>query len=825
MPKKHIVRNHAQISRRLLEVMGAVCIFYLTTIVVFNPEYRDQSLGQHDIEQFVEAGRESNMTARKKESPVYWTGSIFSGMPTYTIKKPNYGNLLKEIPKLLAMPIHGRHVGFLISMIAMFFLGRHMQVKYWWCVVFAIAFGLGTNYIIAYRAGHLAKIESVAVLPFILLALEMTLRKRIVFGSVLLAVSAALLIEAFHAQLAFYAALAIALYLALRLPPWLKQQSTKSIVSLFSGWALALVIGIACNASLILATLEYAPLSTRGEVILEKDNQASGLIWKEDGRPFSVGVTDLMSAFVPRAAGGSTEEHVANFKRLVQKFSDKTDGPRLGVNDDSTIISTYWGKQIQSEGPLYLGMVIFVILLLSFFFQKNIWNTWALLMLILGISMNVFMGEFLHNNVPLFDKFRAHGSIMLIVYFAIVVGVLASVNDLFEKSKKSVRMVAWRKTGIACLILFGVILILSLGNDYRSPQDASNIIQNAALQADQNHLQNMLLYVRKQLFYRDFLRSIFFAGISMLILYFGWVKKKEKTPVVIVGLLFLSIIDIMVINYRYLNAHQYNDEKQARPMELKRASDFISEEMEGHGRIFNAFNGDPFSNAKLASRFKLVNGYNPAKLRRYDDVIDTYLREEDRDVLNMLNTKYKIGRDGRVLRNRNNFGNAWLVDEINLVHSNQEEFDSLSSNRLNTVAFVHKEFTDVAATSFTRHPNDTIELVNYAPERLVYQVSIDQPRFAVFSEIWYGPNKGWKAFIDGVESQHVRVNYLLRGMLVPAGQHEIVFSFEPEAIIKGTKIAKVSSSITLLLLAISLLMWVVHLVAPQSKFDLLNRLS
>jgi hypothetical protein len=543
------------------------------------------------------------------------------------------------------------------------------------------------------------------------------------------------------------------------------------------------------------ATYEYGSQTMRGEPILEKAAVASssssgvdGLAW-DYAMQWSNGYGDLLSSFIPRVVGGGSRETISKNSSFGKKVRSSKD----------LQAPLYFGSLPFTSGPIYFGaLVLFLFLFGAISYESPIkwWLVFGVLMTMMfsmGKNLELF-NKFFFDYVPLFNKFRTPNSVLSVTAILIpILGILGLHNMIISKDK----LKFWKPALISGAILGGICLIIAfLGSslfDFTSPGDARYAQFADALMEDRAS------EMRSSAF-----RSLFFVLVGLGAI---WAYTRDKISVLILSLILglFGLFDLVKVdqNYvshdRFVSKRTYNNNFQKRPVDEKILSD-----TDPYFRVHDVTT-DPFNSAAASYFHKTVGGYHAAKLQRYQDVIDKYISQSDMTVLNMLNTKYFIvpgqgeGAQPTYQLNPAALGNAWFVSNVRMVNTANEEFDAIVGLDPAVTAIIHNQFeSDINNTSFDK--NGTISLQNYKPNRLEYKSTSSSNQFAVFSEVWYGPDLGWEATIDGNPVDLIRTNYFLRGLTVPPGDHTIVMEFKPTSIAVGNKINLLSSLIILLLL-------------------------
>ena len=782
-----------------------IVILYIATAVFFGPMMQGKKLPQGDIMSSVSTKREMVEYRQQTGEKVFWSNSMFGGMPFVT----NYGkdmNLTGKVfmlpNKLMPRPAHIIFKAMLFGYLALIILG----INPWLSLLGALAFGLTTNHIVITEAGHNSKMACIANFPLILAGFVLVFRKKYLTGGTMLALGSAMAIYARHPQMMYYLFIAmliggVAFFVKALMEKELLAFGKATGVLLLAG-ALAILSGITHLSSM----QNYSRDSMRGEPILQQEAQAvqtgsssevDGLAW-EYAMQWSNGTLDLWSALVPGVVGGSSAEPIdrdAASARLFQSTQDMR-------------APLYWGDLPFTSGPPYFGAVIALFFILGLFFLPGHIRWWAIgsvaVMLLLSMGDNLSaLNRPLFEHLPLYNKFRSPNSILvvtsgLMIFFA-VLGMQRLLELTGAERKDAVKKLYYSVGGLGAICLFFAVAGSGF-YDFRSAGDARY----------QDEIVRFFVEDRKALMQADAWRTLAFIIVAGALMWAYLTERMQKLPVVL-ALTVLTVADFWMIDRRYINAgsfvnaQQYEQNFQPRPVDQQ----IMQQEPRGRGyyRVLD-LSINTFNSSATSYYHNTIGGYSPVKLQRIQDVIDRHISQNNQAVLNMLNTKYVIGQNGQLSQNPNALGTAWFVEKIIEVNSPNEEISALSNFSPGQEAIVLRSaFSDYLNGFTAGNGQGTITLTEYAPNALTYQSNTSQEQLAVFSEVWYGPDKGWTVTIDGEPAEHIRANYLLRAMRVPAGEHTIRFEFDP-ATVYGTRnmIARLSSGI-ILLLGIGLVGW------------------
>ncbi len=761
-------------------------------------------MSQSDITQFIGMAKEVNdFRAETGEEP-YWAESAFSGMPTYQLGAyyPNdfvrtLDNWLRFLPRP-ADYLFLYFLGFYVLLIA-------LKVDWKLAIFGSLAFGFSTYLIIIFGAGHNAKAHTIAYMPLVLAGFIWVFRKKYLLGFIVTALAMALQIKANHPQMTYYLLFAL-LFLGLaEMIHSLMKNRMMAFVKQTGILIAAVFIGLGVNATRLLSTKEYADYSTRGKSELTinpdgTDKETTNGLSKDYITQYSYAKLETFNLLIPRFMGGGTVEKLGPGSNTYDILESKF-GTRQAEAFSETIF-TYWGDQPIVEAPAYIGAAIFFFFFLGVFLVKGRIKYWLVGTTVFVILMSwgkyIFLTDFFIDYVPLYNKFRAVSSFQVIAELCVpLLGVLA-LNEFFsskrttEEKTNALKYAAYVTGG---LVVLGVMLALGFG-------DFNGLRDSQYAQLDQQYqiggLVDAVIEDRKSLLYSDSFRSLVLIGLSFGVLWFYLKKKLSKIPA-IVAFSALVLFDLVQVNLRYVNSDDFiSARKVDKPFIASEADKLILQDKD-HYRVAN-FTVDPFQDGSTSYFHKSIGGYHAAKMGRYSDLIEFHIARNNREVLNMLNIKYFIfptENGGEAQLNDEANGNAWFVDEIRIVASADEEIVGLKELQTkDQVIMDESSIRGKLDQTIRRDSTASIQLTDYKLNYLTYQSKASKDQFAVFSEIYY--EDGWNAYVDGELTPHSRVNYVLRGMQIPAGEHKIEFKFEPAVIKTGGTISLISYALLLI---------------------------
>ena len=716
-------------------------------------------------------------------------------MPTYQIGTyfpHDYLSYLDRLIRFLPRPadyLFLYFLGFYIMLLA-------FKVDWKLAIMGSLAFGFSTYLMIIFGAGHNAKAHAIAYMPLVLAGVIYVFKKKYLTGFTLTAVATALEIKANHPQMTYYLLYAIFILGIIELIEAVKKKKITQFTSQSLIIITGMLLAVGVNSTRLMATKEYSDFSTRGNTALTINSDGtpkevtSGLS-KDYITQFSYGISETFNLLVPRYMGGGTVERLDKNSNTY-KYVSSIASPKQAEGFTKQVY-TYWGDQLIVEAPAYVGAVIIFLFFLGLFLVKGKFKYWLVASTVFSIIMSwgrnfEFLTNLFIDYVPLYNKFRAVSSFQVIADLVIpLLGILAIKEFIFTEISKKEKLEAIKKAFYVTsgLILIGLFYAISFST-FEGLRDANYSQYEGLLDA--------VISDRKSLLYNDSFRSLVLISVSFSILWLFLKQQINKIKVIIVFTL-LILFDLVQVNLRYVNE---DDFKQARkidkPFTASNADLQILKD-KTHYRVAN-FSGDPFQDGRTSYFHKSIGGYHAAKMGRYQDLIEFQLGKQNMQIFNMLNVKYFIIPDDNgkeeAQQNPNANGNAWFVNEIKYVQTANEEIKALDSLNTKKIAIL-KDLNSYGFEDSKKYNVDslaTIKLTKYSLNALSYESFSNQNEFAVFSEIYY--KDGWNAYIDGELKPHLNVNYVLRGLEIPAGNHRIEFKFEPKVIQTGSTISLMS---------------------------------
>jgi hypothetical protein len=818
----------------ILVIFAFAVVSYMFTPQVF----QGKVVNQPDIASWRGMANEiiSYNEANPGKDPALWTNSMFSGMPATTISVKYKGDYTDYIYKLLFVGVRPPSY-LLISLAGAFLMFLAFGVNIWLSAIGAVAVAFCAYNPQIIQVGHNSKMVAIAFMPWVLAAVAYSYRKKAFAGALLFALALSFQIKANHPQITYYLAIIILGYAISELVRYIKERKFLKYLKISGYLLVAGLLGVATNINHLWPTYEYSKYTMRGGSELRSENNSE--TEKEKGldvayaTQWSYSPGETPNLMIPNFNGGSSAGALSTDSETYKLLKDNG---YQGVNQIIRQMPLYWGPQPFTAGPMYIGAVSVFLFVLGLIVMKGGQKWWIAVVTLLAILLSwganlMFLTEFFFKYAPLYNKFRTVSMVLVILQITIPLLAFATVDNMLKQGVEEKKFRKGLVTALAITGGFALIMtvIPSLAGSFSSPADTRL----------PGELRNTLIQDRISLLRADAFRSLVYILFTAGALWFTLVKKLKPAYFYFV-LGVLVIADLWSVDKRYLNNSHFITERSFSDQYAKRPVDErILEDKDPDYRVLD-LTVDMFNDSHVSYHHKTIGGYSPAKLQRYQDIIDYYLREEisriGKDignsktieeaqsalgkypVLNMLNTKYIIvGDKNPPLVNKEAMGNCWFVDSVTLVSDAKEEIMRLGQKDLGKVAIVSKTFENILPEIAYENTDiaDSIKLTFYSPNKLVYNSGASKDRIAVFSEVYYPA--GWSATIDGEPAELFRADYLLRALAVPAGKHEIEFLYRPESFVKGAIYSKVSSGILLLLILFGLSFEVVSKGKKKSR--------
>lgn len=778
----------------------AILGFVLISLIYFYPVLQGKKIYQSDIVQYTGMAKEQNDFRASDHVEPYWTNSAFGGMPTYQLGANyphDYIGKIDDTLRFLPRPADYLFLYFLG------FYGLMLVLKIDPLKAFfgALAFGFSTYLIIILGVGHNAKAHAIAYMPLVIAGFILVFQKKYILGGLLTLFATALEINANHFQMTYYLLIFLLILTGYFIYQAVKEKEYKSLLYSFGVLAVAGIFALGANATNLLATAEYADFSTRGKSELSFNPDGSKMtgnsaMTRDYITEYSYGIAESFNLIAPRLFGGSNSEALGTDSKMYD-FMIGQGVPEPQAKDFVSGMPTYWGDQPIVAAPAYIGAVVFFLGILALFVDKRkikyVFLSGAIVALVLSWGKNFpALTDFFIDNVPMYNKFRAVSSIQVILELCFPVLAIMGLQSFFKLEKEQ-QLKGLLQTGTFSV---GVILILFLCKSMFSFSGGSD---SYFLENYGPSFVDALKEDRMSLYSADLLRSAFFILLSAGVLWL-FIKNKlaQNTAIILVGI--LMIFDLFFVDKKYVSGKDFVSGREVEVPFQETPSDVEILKDTTNYRVFEVSGN--LSSARASYFHKSIGGYNAVKPRRMQQLFDYQIAKNNMGILNMLNVKYVIQTDkeGKEVptSNPNANGNAWFVNQVKLVENPDAEMKALDNLDSKNVAVVNQKEFEIKNKAFAKDSSATITLDSYKPNYLKYSSNNANEGLAVFSEIYY--KNGWNAYVDGKKADHIRVDYVLRALQIPAGKHSVEFKFEPQVVKTGSTIALFSSIGMLLLL-------------------------
>jgi len=809
-------------TKNLLRKSGpyilAVVLFLVISVLYFSPVLEGKKLQASDAMQFKGMSKEIVDYRNATGKEALWSNNMFSGMPAYLTSTIYSGEILSSIQKsitAISQPV----MILTLSFSFFFLLCILLDIGVWTAFAASLAYGFMTFTFVVMVTGHLTKAHALTYTSLVVAGILVAFKKNKIGGSLMAAIGLSLMLSANHLQMTYYAAI-LSLIIGITYLVYAIREKTLPDFSKTAGFLLiAVLFAVGTNFSRLYTTYEYGKFSIRSqsELSLNNENKSSGLD-KEYILDYSYDLGEAMTAFIPRFKGGGMSEPLTTSSESY-KFLAEAQGADKAKKMVESGLPMYWGSQPISGAPFYFGAVLCFLFVLGIFLVKGKDKWWLVAVfafsLLLSLGKNFsFLTNIMLDVFPGYNKFRDVKNIIVIQQFAMALLGALAIKEVYQRKISSEEFMKGLKYAFG--ITGGLALIFAvipgLAGSFTGKTDAQYLQMGWPQQ-----LIDALMADRQSLLRIDAFRSFIFVLLAAGGLWAFW-NNKIKAQYAIVLWVALVMVDMWPVNKKYFNNDNFTSKKEvAVPFQEMPVDKEIKKDKDLYYRVLNLQN--PMADARTSYFHKSLGGYHGAKMKRYNELYSYAIEPEMRmliagfqkpesidsimgylPVINMLNTKYYIyDLNQPPLPNTHALGNAWFVKAAKVVDSADQEVTTMKNFDPKSTAIVNKSFEKDLSGFNSGSGEGEIKLTEYQPNYLKYEASVNSgSQLAVFSEIYYP--KGWKSFIDGKETSHIQVDYVLRGLVIPVGKHQVEFKFEPSSYYLGNKVSLASS--ILLLLAI-----------------------
>ena len=812
--------------KKWLPYLVALVVFVLFAVIYCSPVLEGKMIQGSDTISWKGMYQEAKMYNEKTEDNTFWTGSMFSGMPTYQIGggKIQSETLLNPIGRIVSLGFKDTLRLLIWYLLGFFILLKAFKVNTWLSIVGAMAITLSSYFFIIIEAGHVNKAVTIALMAPVIAGFYLIFNKKYIWGAICTMVFIMMCFTK-HPQMAYYYFLLIGTLFLAELFIHIKEKRMKEFLMATVIFAAAVGVGLGTRYTSTVLNQEYVKETMRGghsELQKENEQNKTAGLDLDYATQWSYGINETMTLLIPNFMGASSHYDVGTNSKVYQELINNG-VPRKNSADFCKNVPLYWGDQIFTSGPVYMGAIICFLFVLGLCIVRGPYK-WALLgatifSILLSWGKNFMpLTELFFNYFPLYNKFRAVSSILVVAEVTMPLLGFLAIKTIMDKQITKERLL--KNIYISAGITAGICLFFALfGNmiyNFTSPNDESVFAQLP------EWLCNAIIAERASILRNDAFRSCAFILLGAGTLWL-FVKEKMKLPYFMAAMGILILADMWTVNKRFLNNDSFVSNTYEKNYFKKQPyEEYILQDTDPHFRVLN-LTTNTFNESRTSYHLKSIGGYHAAKLRRYQDLISEHITKMNMGVLNMLNTKYFIVPDNQnnpvPQYNPNAMGNAWYIDSVLVVNTPNEESDALNEIDLTSTAVLDVQFADFVKDFIpVKDSTAQVTFLSYAPNTLEYQTNSNKDGIVVFSEIYYP--YGWKAYIDDHLVEHFRVNYTLRAMNVPAGTHHIRFEFKPDALKKAEPL----SILCVIILYGTIIGGIVYYVVREKK-KVLNKMG
>lgn len=807
----------------------AVLIFLIVSVIYCKPVLEGKVVAQTDISQWKGSVQQSIEYAKTHDG-VYplWTNSLFSGMPAFQIGYSANNKLPWIAHQIFSLGLPKPINFFFLASVCFYFLCVVLRVRPVYGILGALAFAYATYNPVITSVGHDTKMLSIAYMPALLASVILIYEKKYWLGGGLAALLTSVLVTQNHPQIAYYLFIALGIMTIFYAVRWIKTSQWRHLAIAISVTLVAGITGVFVNAVHLLSTYEYQKETIRGggsplaDSTSSKENAKDGLS-KDYALSYSMNITEPFVLIAGRFYGGSSDHLEVNEEESKAIEAMRT-MPNEAQQQIRGLLNFYWAGMTKPgeagvSGPAYVGAIICVLAILGMFVLDGKHKWWILTAVGLTIMMSwgsyfETLNGLLYEYLPLYNKFRAPSMILVIPQLLLPILAVLCLEKIASTDDKKSLLPALKKGAITVGVIYAILFIIYFMSDFMSGSD-KEVMRQVRLSNDAQWLQILNTFFdglredRKSLMIGSIFRSLGFALVALV---FVWLAiRKTISPMVLgVGLAFFALIDSIMIDVKYLNYDNYQEKVENEGFFVRTKAD---NELLADTSFYRVFNVSGFQENFTSYYHNSIGGYHAAKLAIYQDLIEHKLMKQQPNTLvfDMLNVKYFIRKDGNYQtqayeKNNGALGNAWLVKNIQYVKDARAEMNALGNFNPKDTAVVQDTFKSSIPFEPVADSSATIARVANGDDHdlLTYSFNSATNQFVVFSEIYY--KRGWKAYIDGKEAPIVKVNYVLRGLAVPAGKHDIRFEFKPQGYYQGKTITSIFTIILVVILVVGIFM-------------------
>ncbi len=789
--------NKVKIRKSLIHLYTAVG-FAIVSLVFYSPLLDGKKLYQSDINQYEGMSREILENRENFPDEIYWIDNAFGGMPTFQLGAKFAYDILSPFHMLFRFIPRPAHTLFLY-LLTMYILLMVLKIPWRIAILGSIAFAFSTYLLIILQVGHNTKALAISYIPLVVAGLVLLRQHKLLPGFLVSLIAISLQIRANHYQMTYYMLILLLIYFIVYLINSYRKNDLKDYLKYIGIFTLAGILSLGLNAPNILTTYDYSKYSTRSqsELTINPDGsdkeKTTGLNYDYITQ-YSYGIFESLNLIAPRVQGGASSEELGKNSDLY-KFLIDNNIPRKQADSFISSVPTYWGNQPILEAPAYVGASIMFLFILALFVVKGPFKWWIFISFILSLTLswgknfplltNLFIDYF-----PFYNKFRAVSSIQIILEFVVpLLSVIGLHKFLADANLKNIRRsYAVFSVPLILLLVFGGSLSYSgLYDDYYSNGYGQEIF-------------NQIIEERKNIFNSDVIRALVIGLLVFLTLRFSKILGRNFTYTIVLAIVFF---DLFNISNRYIDKDLFIDKTINTYQATEIDDDILVDTLDY--RVFNISGG--LSNANTSYFHNSVNGYHAAKLKRFQEYYDFLSYHDNQKLFNTLNIKYLIGKDennqDQLYQNPDAYGNAWAVDSLALIDDYDNLLNQMKDANLRKVGFVlNKSLPIETSRNYDSSDLIKIEKIKNSSSYISYNFESLSEQLLVFSEIYYP--SGWQVYLNGEKTNYFDINYLLRGMIVPKGNHLIEFNFSPKIVKTGINIRIITIIITFSIIAVLL---------------------
>jgi len=791
----------------------AVAIFAIVAIVYCKPALEGKVLQQSDITQWKGMAQDAMNYKDQFGTTPLWTNNMFGGMPAYQITGiPGISFSIGILDQFFTLNLPEPIGLFFLASICFYFLAQVLGFSTVIGIIGGLAYSYATYNPIIVVVGHITKMHAIAYLPFFIGSILLIFQKKYYLGAICTAIATTLFVQSNHLQINYYGLIIVLVMSVFYLVQWIKTKDFTHIYKTVGFSLVAGLMGLAVNAVMLIGTAEFGKSTIRGgSALATKDSKITNTgLNKDYALSYSMFLSEPLVMMFPHIYGASSDPNLVDpaTSKAIEVLQQMQ--PEVGQQLQS-FLQFYWGGIGFTAGPPYVGVIICFFAFIGFGSNKNPNRWWIGTVIVLSIllaagsyfeSFNLVILKYL----PLYNKFRAPS--MIIIVPTLLIGILSMYGiSAVSKATNFKSFLQENKIGwISLGLVFFAVMALYFSADFKSESEKQLMTQimqiqdpnqKAAFETPARDLVNAIAEDRKGFIESDLTRTIIFIGIAFFLI-FLYIKRSIQETVFIIAIGLLSLVDLFQINVQYLKPSQYVEAAENENAFALTALDNTLLNDKSHYRIIDLRRGIQNSfneGAILAYHHKLVGGYNPAKLSIYQDLIENqwYNFPNCLPTVNMMNTKYIVTGNmaSDTIPNPDALGNAWFVKGIEFKKGPRAVMDHLSFFNPKDTAVMDEQDKIADLDGLQVDSTATIQLIENKNDEITYIAKTNAKQLAVFSEIYY--KDGWKAYINDKEAPIVKVNYVLRGLVVPTGDHTIKFEFKPASITGAKQIAGVAS--------------------------------